>query len=166
MGHPTMKVGLPDYDVQAEVELAWNAAPDVVAWVWGVIAEPVATHTSHACFDGHEVFCFLPAEGRPPAPQNQTMRPKVGDVMFFGAEPHRFAALAEDRLSGHQAALYELAFMYDEVDLRHFWEDGIVGSVVGRVTTGFEEFAKACRATLDEGRTRIEISRGTPEETS
>lgn len=48
--------------------------------------------------------------------------------------------------------------MYGEVDLRHSWEDGLHGSLVGRITTGLSEFADACARTLVDGQTRLHLS--------
>ena len=55
--------------------------------------------------------------------------------------------------------MHEMAFMYGDVDLRHFWEEGVHGSLVGRITSSLDAFAEACRRTLDEGSTQIRISR-------
>ncbi|AIT82271.1 hypothetical protein JI59_22445 (plasmid) [Novosphingobium pentaromativorans US6-1] len=88
------------------------------------------------------------------------MRPAVGEVMFFGAEPRKFAALNDNRLIGQTEALFEMAFMYGQVDLRHFWEEGLHGSIIGQIDQNFEAFASACLATLNAGATAITISRG------
>jgi hypothetical protein len=87
------------------------------------------------------------------------MRPQPGELMFFHAAPNQFASMAQDRLTGGSDAIHELAFMYGEVDLRHFWEDGLHGSLVGRITSGLPGFAAACAQTLIEGRTRLRLSR-------
>ena len=154
-----LRVELPDADVTAEATLYDRAAPRVCAAIYAALSTPLETHTSHACFDGHEVFCFLPPFPEPPPIENRTMRPLPGEVMFFHAAPNQFACMAEDRLSGGSGAVHELAFMYGDVDLRHFWEEGVHGSLVGRIGSGFAEFAAACRRTLDEGRTPLRISR-------
>jgi hypothetical protein len=154
-----LRVELPAMGVVAEVMLLAEAAPRVSQAIYDALAEPLDTHTAHACFDGHEVFCFLPPFPEPPPIENRTMRPLPGEVMFFHAAPNQFACMAEDRLSGGSGAVHELAFMYGEVDLRHFWEEGVHGSLVGRIGSGFAGFAAACRRTLDEGRTPLRISR-------
>ena len=154
-----LRVELPAMGVEAEVTLLADAAPRVSRAIYDALAEPLETHTSHACFDGHEVFCFLPPFPEAPPIENRTMRPLPGEVMFFHAAPNEFACMAEDRLSGGSGAVHELAFMYGDVDLRHFWEEGVHGSLVGRLTAGLDEFAAACRRTLDEGRTPLRISR-------
>jgi Protein of unknown function (DUF3830) len=154
-----LRVELPALGVEAEVTLLADAAPRVCRAIYDSLESPLVARTAHACFDGHEVFCFLPAFPEPPPIENRTMRPYPGDVMFFYAGPNEFACMAEDRLSGGSGAVHELAFMYGEVDLRHFWEEGVHGSLVGRVTAGLDAFAAACRRTLDEGRTPLRLSR-------
>jgi hypothetical protein len=152
-------VELPEMKVEATIRLFDATAPRVTRMIFDALAEPLETVTSHACFDGHEVFCFLPPFPTPPPLENRTMRPSPGDVMFFYAAENEFAFLADPRLSAGSKPVYELAFMYGEVDLRHYWEEGMHGSLVGRIERGFDEFAAACRRTLDEGRTPLRLRR-------
>jgi hypothetical protein len=152
-------VELPHAGVTAEAALYDRAAPTVFAAIYESLESPLDTVTSHACFDGHEVFCFLPPFPQPPPIENRTMRPQVGELMFFYAAPNEFACMASDRLTGGSDAVHELAFMYGDVDLRHFWEDGLHGSLVGRITRGLPEFAEACAQTLSTGQTPLRLSR-------
>lgn len=154
-----LRVELPDRDVDAQVTLLRDAAPTVSAAIFEALAEPLETFTSHACFDGHEVYCFLPPFSTKPPLENRTIRPKPGAVMFFYAAPNAFVSTQDVRLSGGSDAVHELAFMYGEVDLRHYWEEGFHGSLVGYVSAGFDAFAEACALTLTEGKTRMRISR-------
>lgn len=153
-----LRVELPERGVQAEAVLFADAAPTVSRLIYASLATPLETHTAHACFDGHEVYCFLPPFSETPPLENRTMRPQPGEIMFFHAAPNAFVCTADDRLSGGSASVFELAFMYGEVDLRHYWEEGFHGSLVGRMDQGAEQFAAACGATLAEGRTRLRIS--------
>jgi hypothetical protein len=158
-----LRIELPDAAVTAEAVLYAEAAPQVAEFIWGTLAKPLHTMTSHACFDGHEVYCFLdvPPDGDPaPEAQNITIRPQPGDLVYFYAPAGKFAAVGADaRLRGQTSDVHELAFMYDEVDLRHYWEEGWIGSVVGHIDDGLSEFAGACRATLVSGSTRLIVSR-------
>lgn len=151
-------VELPDAGVQATVTLLVEAAPTTTALIYESLATPLETETAHACFDGHEVYCFLHPFSSTPPLENRTMRPNPGEVMLFYAAKNEFAFLSEDRLSGGSEVVHELAFMYGEVDLRHYWEEGMHGSLVGYVSEGLEAFADACGRTLHEGRTRLRIS--------
>lgn len=154
-----LRIELPDVAVTTEATLYQEAAPRVCAAIYEALRTPLETRTSHACFDGHEVFCFLPSFPEPPGIENRTMRPQPGELMFFHAAPNEFACMAADRLTGGSDAIFELAFMYGEVDLRHFWEDGLHGSLVGRITSGLPRFAEACAETLVTGQTRLRLSR-------
>ena len=69
--------------VEAEVALLAQAAPQVSRAIYDSLVTPLETETAHACFDGHEVFCFLPPFPEPPPIENRTMRPHPGDVRFF-----------------------------------------------------------------------------------
>jgi hypothetical protein len=158
-----LRIELPDFQVQAEAQLYAGAAPNVTRLIYQSLSEPLHTSTSHACFDGHEVYCFLPPFPEAPPLENRTMRPEPGELMFFHAAPNEFACLADDRLSGGASAVYELAFIYGNVDLRHYWEDGFHGSLVGSIDKGFERFAEACTRTLNEGRTTLIVSQHTDE---
>jgi len=155
-----LTIELPLLSVSAAATLYPKAAPNVVPFVWEALKDPLETQTSHACFDGHEVYCFLECEGRAPEAENMTIRPRPGDIVYFFAPAGKFAAVnADQRLAGATPDVHELAFMYGEVDLRHYWEEGWVGSVIGHVDVGLNEFAAACLRTLNQGRTTIRISR-------
>ena len=154
-----LRIDLPEKGVTARGVLNADAAPAVCEFIWEALARPLETRTAHACFDGHEVFCFLPPLGRRPPLENRTMRPRPGDIMFFFAGENDFASTKDDRLSGGTAEVRELAFMYGETDLRHFWEDGFHGSLVGRITDNLEAFSEACLETLSQGSTKLVVSR-------
>lgn len=154
-----LRIELPEAGVAAGAQLYTGAAPTVTRLIYESLAEPLETRTAHACFDGHEVYCFLPAFGVEPPLENRTMRPQPGELMFFYARENEFACLADDRMTGGASRVHELAFMYGEVDLRHFWEDGFHGSLVGRIDEGLEAFAAGCGRTLVDGSTALRVSR-------
>lgn len=151
-------VELPDHGVRATLALHTTAAPQLSALIFDALRTPLETVTRHACFDGHEVYCFLPPFAEAPTLENRTMRPRPGEVMFFYAAPNAFAVTADDRLSGGSPSVFELAFMYGEVDLRHYWEEGFHGSLVGHLEEGAKEFADVCAQTLSTGQTALRLS--------
>lgn len=154
-----LSVELPEKGVHAAATLYTGAAPTVTGLIYDSLAAPLETRTAHACFDGHEVYCFLPPFTRTPPLENRCMRPQPGELMFFHAAPNQFQCTADDRLNGGSKEVFELAFIYGEADLRHYWEEGFHGSLVGRIEDGAEEFAAACGQTLNDGATAIRISR-------
>ncbi|MBS1884732.1 MAG: DUF3830 family protein [Actinobacteria bacterium] len=154
-----LTVELPDKGVVAAARLYTGAAPTVTGLIHGSLAEPLETRTAHACFDGHEVYCFLRPFAQVPPIENRCMRPRPGELMFFHAAPNELQCTADDRLNGGSKEVFELAFIYGDADLRHYWEEGFHGSLVGRMEDGAEQFADACAATLNGGATAIRISR-------
>jgi hypothetical protein len=158
-----LRLDLPDKGITAHAALYARAAPTVTRLVYEALRVPLETQTAHACFDGHEIYCFLPDFPEPPPIENRTMRPQPAEIMFFHAQPNEFVCTADDRLSGGNASVYEFAVMYGEVDLRHYWEEGFHGSLIGRIDEGFPQFAEACATTLNEGNTRMRISHGPSE---
>jgi hypothetical protein len=157
-----IRIELPDAGVTASLRLYSERAPVLTELIHRALQTPLETTTSHACFDGHEVFCFLPSfAGRPPL-ENRTMRPEIGEVMFFYADEHEFACLSDLRLTAGEFPMCELAFMYGRVDLRYHSEEGLLGSLVGRVDVGLDAFAQACEATLSSGSTRLRLTAESP----
>lgn len=154
-----LAVELPEKGVKATALLYSGAAPTVTRLIYEALAEPLEARTAHACFDGHEVYCFLPPFAEAPPIENRCMRPRPGELMFFHAAPNEFQCTADDRLNGGSTEVFELAFVYGEADLRHYWEEGFHGSLVGRIEAGQAEFAAACGETLNGGATAIRVSR-------
>jgi hypothetical protein len=154
-----IKLSLPEYGADADLHLYEEAAPHACRLLWEALAQPLHTRTSHACFAGRQVFLFLPKLLRRPPRENQTMRPEPGEVMLFCAGPSEFAFTRDERLGG-SGGVFELALMYGEVDLRHWGDEGMQGTLVGRLGgPGVSAFAQACAETLDYGSTPITLAR-------
>jgi Protein of unknown function (DUF3830) len=149
-----LKIELPDKAVAAYARILVDRVPEFVEWLEHAIADGFRTRTSHACFDGHEVFCLLPGERVIPL-KNRTTHAHPGDVLFFQARSDEYAFLAQTRLSGGSQLVNEIAFCYGDVDLRHFCDQGMIGSLIGRIEEGLEPFALACSRTLNEGATSL-----------
>jgi hypothetical protein len=159
-GLPVMElaISLPKYTVDAVVRLHPESSPALTRLIWESLAQPLEAPTGHAAFDGEELFCYIPPftkDGKniDPPVEDWTMWPKPGDLVFF----HR----GRNERTGREPT-YELAFMYGETDLRHYYETGLPGSVVGHMTEGHDQFAKACAATRADGQTTIIVARKLP----
>jgi hypothetical protein len=150
-----LAISLPKYTVDSVVRLHPESSPGLVRLIWESLEQPLEAPTGHAAFDGEELFCYIPPltkDGQrvnPPI-EDWTMWPKAGDLVFFHRERNERTG---------RGPTYELAFMYGETDLRHHYETGLPGSVVGHMTEGQEPFAKACAATRIDGQTRIIVAR-------
>jgi hypothetical protein len=149
-----LKIELPDKVVAARARILVDRVPEFAEWLEHTIADGFRTRTSHACFDGHEIFCLLPGEGVISL-KNRTTHAQLGDVLFFQARSDEYAFLAQTRLGGGFELVNEIAFCYGDVDLRHFCDQGMIGSLVGHIEEGLGPFALACSRTLNEGATSL-----------
>lgn len=158
-----LSVELPDLGVTARADLYGDRAPSVCRAIFDALETPLETKTSHACFSGHQIYCFLPPFGAAPPVENSTLRSDPGDVMFWYAAENAYAWMHDEagRMApeGASAAVHELAFNYGVVDLSYFASEGWHGSLVGRIADGLDEFAAACAETLSNGSTRLRVSR-------
>jgi hypothetical protein len=156
-------VELPEVGVQASVDLYLDRAPRVCAAILATLESPLETRTRHVCFDGQAIYAYLEAFRDAPPIENSTMRPGAGDVMFYRAPANSFTWLHDDsdRLAprGVDIEANELSFIYGKANLVHDLGSAFYGSLVGRFVDGFEEFAQACAATLDNGNTALRISK-------
>ncbi len=154
-------VSLPAFGVAATITLYERQAPAVCRAIYASLARPLETQTAHACFDGHAVYCYLRDFPDPPPVENSTMYPTPGDVMFYYAPPHAYAWMSQDQErmvpGGVDAAVHEFSFIYGPVNLTHLMGDSFYGSLIGRVTTGFDELTEAFARTLREGSTPVAI---------
>jgi hypothetical protein len=160
MAKPLMEltISLPKYTVNAVVRLHLESSPVLTRLIWEMLEHPLEAPTGHAAYDGEELFCYVPpftkaGQRVDPPIEDWTMWPRPGDLVFF----HR----GRNERTG-SGPIYELAFMYGETDLRHHYETGLPGSLIGHMTEGHEPFAKACAATRVEGQTTIIVARKVP----
>ena len=157
-----IKIELPDIGVEAIATLYTQRAPKVTAALYEALSVPLITHTRHACFSGHQVFCFLPSPPESLGVENNTLRSTPGDIMVFAAHRNEFAWMHDEHRMINGVAgdpLWELAINYAMTDLSHWADEGWHGSLVGRVTSGLDELALACARTLIAGSTSLRVSR-------
>ncbi|TPI63368.1 DUF3830 family protein [Mesorhizobium sp. B3-1-3] len=76
-------VELPDYNITAKAIPYPDRAPRRCAAIWESLKVPFVTKTRHAIFEGYEIYAFLPPFKEIPPMENQTMRPKPGDITNF-----------------------------------------------------------------------------------
>ncbi len=157
-----LRLELPRSGVDATITLHEQYAPTVCGLIVETLQAPLETHTSHACFAGHQVYCALPPTRETPPVENTTIRVTAGDVLFFYAGPNSFAWMQREagRVApdGPGSPVYELAFTYGISDLSYFASEGWQGSLVGRITAGLDEFGQACARTLVEGQEPLRLS--------
>lgn len=153
-----LQVDLPDLNVVTSAELYTSAVPRVCPGPGTSSRSRSRRKRRMPAVTATKFSVSSPGKNRAGNREPVVATPPRGTYVFQSpADKH--AVLADDGMRGQSDALYELALNYGEVDLRQFWEEGIVGSIVGRVATGFEGLARDHRAAVGHGRARIRISR-------
>jgi hypothetical protein len=90
-----------DPGISGRVELHETLAPKTVEAIWGALAQPVRELTFHAMFAGPEIMVGLPPanqtfDPRALPPENQTVIPTPGDVLWFYQAPHMMKGLSDE----------------------------------------------------------------------
>jgi hypothetical protein len=155
---------IPELGVSATVRMLTDRAPQTCQAIWEVLDEPVERRLIHTATTGPVVLFY----DLPPIPnardlpiENHTIYPRPGEILYF-YQPWNGLRYLEDfdpewLRSGQD--VHELLFAYGAANLRFPTEDGWRGSVWGRIESGLEDFANACRRMRMDGTKRIRLSR-------
>ncbi|MFT8244818.1 DUF3830 family protein [Roseomonas sp. BN140053] len=144
--------------VSGRVELHESLAPRTVDAIWGALAEPVRELSFHAMYAGPEIMIGLPEAARsfdPRAlpPENQTVIPAPGDVLWFYQAPNLMKGLSDE--------FWEVGMFYGEGG-RVFGPLGWTPvSMFGRMLPeDLPGFARECADIRLHGAKMLEIRRG------
>lgn len=142
--------------ISARIALHETLAPRTVETIWTALAQPIEELTFHAMFAGPEIMVGLPksAQTFDPnlPPENQTVIPSPGDVLWFYQAPRMMKGLTDE--------FWEIGLFYGEGG-RVFGPLGwtpvtIFGSVVPE---DLPAFAAECADIRMHGAKRLEIKR-------
>ena len=143
--------------ISARVTLHESLAPRTVEAVWGALAEPIEELAFHAMFAGPEIMVGLPESARifDPRlpPENQTVIPSPGDVLWFYQAPNMMKGLADE--------FWEIGLFYGEGG-RVFGPLGwtpvtMFGAVLPE---DLPAFARECADIRLNGAKKLQIRRG------
>lgn len=143
-------------DVEGEITLYWENAPQTCAALWDALATPITVSASHAIFSGPEIMMGLPKSAQtfdPTAlpPENQTILPEPGELLWF-YQPKNFFKIDPDEF-------WEVGMFYG-VGGRTFGPTGwIPCTYFGRMTKGLDAVAEQCRLIRKEGIKTVELGR-------
>jgi hypothetical protein len=132
----------PTSGLSAEAELLADRAPDGVAFLWDLLAQPCAVPALHAIWTGPEISCPVPDTALPPALrtralplENATIMPQPGDIVL--------TRLPERMWGGMPTPLVDLGVFYGPGARLLLPVGWVPGSVVARVAA-VEALAAAC----------------------
>ncbi|MCW2305956.1 DUF3830 family protein [Rhodobium gokarnense] len=131
-------------------------APTTCETLWNALANPVRITAIHAMFAGPEIMMGLPQEAQTFDPtaipaENQTCFPEAGECLWFYQGKNVMKGLTDE--------LWEIGVFYDAGARIHGPLGWTPCNMFGKITSGLEEFANACRTTRTEGIKTIEIGR-------
>jgi hypothetical protein len=141
-----MRILFPNRKVEAVAELLETQAPRTCDAVWDAL--PFEGEALHAKWAGHEIWTAMPAIPLP-GPENQTIFPLPGDVLFFHFPGASY--VGED--------VYDFALFYDRDSVCFGPQGFIPGNRFAAVVDNLEGLQEACRRIHREGSEAIRVER-------
>jgi hypothetical protein len=138
------------------VDLHEDLAPVTCATIWKACAKPIRALAIHAAFAGPEIMVGVPPEAqkfdpRKVPPENQTVRPGAGDVLWFYQAKNMMKGLADE--------LWEIGLFYDDGGSTFGPLGWTPVTIFGKAGKGLGAFAVACRDIRLSGAKTLEIRR-------
>jgi hypothetical protein len=143
--------------VTAVAELLEEQAPETCRCIWEMLATPFENFAVHAMWTGRELSLaitpdrFRNDEGLKVPPENQTVIPIPGDLIWNAYHPYQW--------QGNPNPVYDFGIFYGR-DSRLFLPVGWRPSNrFGMITDGLEDFAKMAARVQLEGRKKLRVKR-------
>jgi len=143
--------------ISAVAVLLWKVAPKTCDCIWQLLETPVEELGIHAMWTGREISFPIPAdrfpndEGLRVPPENQTVIPIPGDLIWNAYEPYQW--------QGNPKPVYDFGIFYGR-DSRLLLPVGWRPSNrFGTIVENLEAFAEVCASCQREGRKSIRLSR-------
>ncbi len=145
-----------DEKVTTLVDLHQDLAPVTCKTIWDACAKPIRALAFHAAFAGPEIMVGVPPEAqsfdpRAVPPENQTVRPGAGDVLWFYQ--------AKNMMKGLSDELWEIGLFYDDGGSTFGPLGWTPVTIFGKAREGLDGFAKSCRGIRMTGAKMLEIKR-------
>lgn len=152
-----IKLTFVDEGVSALASLLEDKAPKTGECIWNLLSKPVENLGIHAMWTGREISFGIPYERFPNdeglhvPPENQTVIPIPGDLIWNGYHPYQW--------QGNPHPVYDFGIFYGR-DSRLLLPVGWRGSNrFGVIDENLEEFAEVCARCQSEGRKKIRLER-------
>ncbi len=146
-----IEIVLEKHRLRCVARLLDEEAPETCEAVWQAL--PQSGKIFHAKYASNEIFTLVAPLGEArPGPENRTITPIPGDVMYFYLPPG--TRLPEDGLSPLQPGqgVADLAVFYDRNNLLLSPAEGFTpGNVFGTIVSGLDQMKAAGRAIWREG---------------
>jgi hypothetical protein len=140
-------ISLPKRGITCVARLLEDQAPRTCTAVWASL--PLGSDVYHAKYARNEIYTFVPTfAGSTPGPENPTITPIPGDVVYFPFEQWQLATASHgyDAESAQRAQeqIIDLAVFYERNNLLLNPDFGFVpGNVFATIVQGLDEIAAA-----------------------
>ena len=144
-------ISLEERNVRCVARLLDEEAPKTCEVFWKSL--PQAGNVFHAKYAGNEVFILVPRfAAEEPGPENRTIVPAAGDVMYFFLPPWIRLPQAVRDLGVDGRAVIDLAVFYDRNNLLLSPSEGFTpGNVFATIVRNLEAVRKAGQSVWYEG---------------
>lgn len=149
-------VEIPAKKAAATALLLQERAPATCQAIWDLLAEPLSIMGTHAMWTGPEISMQVPPDRAGAGlaaipPENQTIFPQPGSLLWAYLPPHAFG--------GRPEPLYDIGLFYGPQG-RIFLPIGWVPcNHFAQLEGDWSDFQSACRGFLVEGRRRLTLRR-------
>ncbi|MDZ7732891.1 MAG: DUF3830 family protein [Acidimicrobiia bacterium] len=140
-----LEIVLPEHDLRCIARLLEHDAPRTCDAVWRHL--PAGGDIYHAKYARNELYTFVPPMADPPVgPENPTITPIPGDVVYFefgaGMLPASSYGYGETEGAAGEESVVDLALFYGRNNLLLNGDVGFVpGNVFATVVEGLDELA-------------------------
>jgi hypothetical protein len=134
--------------VRAVATFLEDAAPRTCAALWNLL--PIDGETYHAKWAGRELYTLVPPREPSPGPENGTIMPIPGDLLWFDVSPDTIDLPIEMR-KAHPQGLVDVAVFYGRNNFLLSPQGFMPGNLFATITEGLAEYAKACGEVFREG---------------
>lgn len=145
----SIEIRLEKRGVSCVAELHDELAPRTCEAVWNAL--PQSAQAYHGKYARNEIYCLVESfASSEPGPENPTVTPIPGDVVYFTFEPWQLGTSShgyESRMEGTAGAhIIDLALFYERNNLLLNPDTGFVpGNVFATIVEGLEEIAAAAQ---------------------
>jgi hypothetical protein len=144
-----LDITLPKRGVTCVARMLDEQAPHTCAAVWAAL--PLGADVYHAKYARNEIYTFVPTFAEvAPGPENTTITPIPGDVVYFPFEQWQMANAAYGYAAGStqrsEQHVIDLALFYERNNLLLNPDTGFVpGNVFATIVQGLDEVAAAAQ---------------------
>jgi hypothetical protein len=139
---------LKQKQVRAVATFLEDEAPRTCAALWEML--PIEGETFHAKWAGRELYTLVHPPEASPGPENATIMPIPGDLLWFDVSPDSIDIPINMR-KANPRGFVDVAVFYGRNSFLLSPQGFMPGNLFATITEGFPEYAKACGELFREG---------------